>query len=308
MDSKGAKMINGVYDHFLRGIKEPQVNGWTLVDISSTAGAWKNDKSKTYAYAYRGMITPEDIRVVPTLVSNKVATTARYKKDAAFTRKNQPPQGYCRIAFGHSLGGAIVDQILADGLASSATSYNPAIELSKLNNSGNKRLYNRHDFLYKLIGLHASNVHTINNDAFSKISAGLNFFNIAKSYYEHNLSQFIDKEKEKIKRPKTVGEDERAAVSPGQVRESNQVRESEEPSKQRSYIIQSVVLDKEAFPTLDKAKTWAAQHNYKTSKHDETTNSWRFRQVSPEIFKTNQYEAKTIPLKDTGNLIVAYKV
>lgn len=295
MESKGAKMILGVYDHFLRGVEKPEVKHWELVAISPTAGVWKNDKSKSYAYAYRGMITPEDVKVVPTLVSNKLASTARYKKDKAFTKKHQPPSGYKRWAFGHSLGGAMVDQILADGLSDTGISFNPAIELNKLKSTKNKRLYNRHDFLYKLIGMYADNVHTINNDAFSKISAGLNFFNIAKSYYEHNLSQFIDKEQEKIKKeapqPKDlIGEP------------------SEEDPSPRSYIIQSVVLDKSIFPTLEKAREWASLHKYKNDKYDETLNEWRFRQVSPDIFRTGIYEAKTIPLKDTGNLVVAYKV
>lgn len=297
MESKGAKMINAVYDHFIRGIEKPEIKHWELVAISPSMGIWKNDKSKSYAYAYRGMITSEDAKVVPTLITNKLNTTLRYKKDKAFTKAHQPPAGYKRYAFGHSLGGAITDQILADGLADSGISFNPAIELNKMKATKNKRLYNRNDFLYKLIGMYASNTHTINNDLFSKVSAGINFFNIAKSYYEHNLDQFIDKEQEK---PQKAKAEERAKGLIGEP--------SEEDVSPRSYIIQSVVLDKSTFPTVDKAKEWASLHKYKTEKYDETPNEWRFRQVSPDIFKTGMYEAKTISLKDTGNLVVAYKV
>ena len=297
MESKGAKMILGVYDHFLRGVAKPEVKHWELVAISPSAGVWKNDKSKSYAYAYRGMITPDDIQVVPTLISNKVANTTRYRKDRDFTRKYQPPAGYQRYAFGHSLGGAIVDQIISDGLADSGISFNPAIELNKMEFSKNKRLYNRHDFLYKMIGQHAANVHTINNDLFSRISAGANFFNVALSYYTHNLSQFIDTKQEE---PKKAPSEERAKGMIGEP--------SEEDVSPRSYLIQSVVLDKATFPTIDKAKEWAGLHKYKIDKYDETPTAWRFRQVSPDIFKTGIYQAKTIPLENTGNLIVAYKV
>lgn len=297
MESKGAKMINSVYDHFLQGVEKPQVKHWELVAISPSMGIWKNDKSKSYAYAYRGMITSEDMKVVPTLISNKVSTTTRYKKDKELTKKHQPPPTYKRWAFGHSLGGAMVDQIITDGLADTGISFNPAIELNKMKFSKNKRMYNRNDFLYKMIGMYASNVHTTQNDFFSKVSAGVNFFNVALSYYTHNLGQFINKDQEKIEKGKEETKKETKIDTP-----------SEEDPSPRSYIIQSVVLDKEHFPTVEKAREWASAHKYKTYKYDETLHTWRFRQVSPNIFKTGMYEAKTIPLKGVGNLIVAYKV
>jgi hypothetical protein len=295
MESKGAKMVLSVYDHYKRGVESPKVKDWELVAISPTAGAWKNDKARTYAYAYRGMLTPEDVKTVPTLVSNKFSLTSRYKKDKEFTKQHQPPRGYRRVAFGHSLGGVVVDNILADGLADTGMTYNPAIELSKINNSGNVRYYNRNDFLYKLVGQYASNIKTLHNDYFSKLSDGLDFFNVAKSYYEHNIEQFVDKEKEEEKE-----------VVPKEEVPKEEVKDINDSPK--SYIIQSVILDKSAFPTLDKAKEWISLHHYKYIKSDETPNEWRFRQLSPDIFKFGHYEAKTVPLKDVGKLIIAYKV
>lgn len=284
MESKGAKMVLSVYDHYKRGVDKPVVKGWELVDISPTGGVWKNDKAKTYAYAFRGLQNAEDIKTVPTLITNNFSSTIRYRKDKAFTKKHQPPRGYRRVGFGHSLGGVVVDNLLADGLVDTGMTYNPAIELDKIHNSGNVRYYNRNDFLYKLIGQYASNVKTLHNDIFSRISAGLDFFNIAKSYYEHKVEQFVDKEEME---PETVKDIDNSP---------------------KSYIIQSVVLHKTAFPTLEKAKEWASLHKYKTTKHDETPNEYRFRQVSPNIFNTGHYEAKTVSLKDIGNLVVAYKV
>ena len=285
MESKGAKMVLSVYDHYKRGVEKPIVKGWELVDISPTGGVWKNDKARTYAYAFRGMSSPEDVKTVPSLVSNNFSSTTRYRKDKTFVKKHQPPQGYRRVGFGHSLGGVVVDNLLADGLIDTGMTYNPAIELDKIHNTGNVRYYNRNDFLYKLIGQYASNVKTLHNDYFSKLSDGLNFFNVAKSYYEHNVEQFVNKE---------------------EMEEPEEVKDIEHSPK--AYLIQSVVLHKSAFPTLEKAKEWASLHKYKTTKHDETPNEYRFRQLSPDIFKFGHYEAKTVPLKDIGNLVVGYKV
>lgn len=287
-------MINAIYDKFVRGKEVPPIKDFELVAMSDTMGIWKGGAMQ-YAYAYRGAITAEDFAVVPTLITNKVSTTARYQKDKEFTKKHQPPpgKGYYRLAFGHSLGGAMVDEILEAGLADRGISYNPAIELSMLDNTKNTRLYNSHDFLYKIVGIYASNVKIVNNNWFDNATQPVRFFDIIKSYYEHNLTQFIDKEHEKIPKDK-----------PRKIEDLDKEMNSNDTN---SYLIQSVVLDKEKFPTLEKAKEWASAHKYKTDKHDETLNEWRFRQVSPSIFTGGLYTAKTVKLDDIGNLIIAYK-
>jgi hypothetical protein len=275
MESKGAKMISTIYDYFVRGKEIPPIKHWELVAISNTAGVWKNDKTKSYVYAYRGAITPEDFAVVPALMTNKVSTTARYNRDKEFTKKHQPPEGYYRFAVGHSLGGAMVDQILADNLADKGISYNPAIELSKLKNSKNTRLYNSHDFLYKIIGMHASNVKITNTHWFDQITQPIRFFDIIKSYYEHNEKQFIDEKSES------------------------------EPSK--DYIIQSVHLSKKHFEDIEHAKKWIAEHHYKQTTPEETPNEYRFPQLSTKLMETGHYRAKSVKIGDAGYLIVLYK-
>jgi HK97 family phage prohead protease len=45
--------------------------------------------------------------------------------------------------------------------------------------------------------------------------------------------------------------------------------------------VQSVILSKEQFPTLDEAKRWINDHNFHDAKYDETETSWRFRQFEP---------------------------
>jgi hypothetical protein len=276
-------MVEKSYDYY-KGIKDLDVKDYNLVAKCSSGIIYERPKSKIRIYAFRGTKNQEDASSFPSLFSNKFSTTKRYQDDKKFVEDHPAPAGYRTIGAGHSLGGAVVDQLLEDGLIQEGISFNPAVELNKMNNNGNKRIYNRNDFLYKLVGQFSSNVKTVNNDLFSRVETAVRYFDILKSLYEHNNEQFIDKEKLSK---------EKASKAP--------------PSAPNSYIIQSVVLHKEKFPTLEKAKEWASLHKYKTDKHDETLHEWRFRQVSPMIFTTGHYTARTVHLQDIGNLIIAYK-
>lgn len=279
-------MIEKSYDYY-KGSNNLEVKHYTLVAKCKSGLIYERPQTKIRIYAFRGTQNAEDVSTFPTLVSNTFSSTKRYQTDKAFVKEHPAPEGYRTIGGGHSLGGAVVDQLLADGLIQSGISFNPAIELNKMNNSGNKRIYNRNDFLYKLVGQFASNTHIVNNDPFSRIESTVRFFDVLKSLYEHNNKQFIDKDQEKIPRDKP-----------------RQIEDLDEPN---SYIIQSVVLHKEKFPTLEKAKEWASAHKYKTDKYDETLNEWRFRQVSPTIFTAGIYTAKSVKIEDLGFLVIAYK-
>jgi hypothetical protein len=283
MDSKVAQMVQKSYDYY-KGNTNLDVKGYNLVAKSSSGLIYERPQTKIRIYAFRGTQNQEDVSSFPSLASNTFSSSTRYQKDKEFVKQHPAPEGYKTIGAGHSLGGAIIDQLLADGLIQTGISFNPAVELNKLDNTGNKRIYNRNDFLYKLIGQFASNTHIVNNDLFSRIEGTLRYFDILKSLYEHNNKQFIEKEK--------LSKEDVVKI---------------EPKESNSYLIQSVVLDKEKFPTLEKAKEWASAHKYKTDKHDETLNEWRFRQVSPSIFTGGIYTAKTVKLDDIGNLIIAYK-
>ena len=276
-------MVQKSYDYY-KGNTNLDVKGYNLVAKSSSGLIYERPQTKIRIYAFRGTQNQEDVSSFPSLASNTFSSSTRYQKDKEFVKQHPAPEGYKTIGAGHSLGGAIIDQLLADGLIQTGISFNPAVELNTLDNTGNKRIYNRNDFLYKLIGQFASNTHIVNNDLFSRIEGTLRYFDILKSLYEHNNKQFI--EKEKLTKEDVV---------------------KIEPKEPNSYLIQSVVLDKEKFPTLEKAKEWASAHKYKTDKHDETLNEWRFRQVSPSIFTGGLYTAKTVKLDDIGNLIIAYK-
>ena len=59
------------------------------------------------------------------------------------------------LAVGHSLGGAIADRFIKDGLIESAVTYNPAIEPYALNSLKNYRIYMHDDPLWALMGSHS---------------------------------------------------------------------------------------------------------------------------------------------------------
>ena len=61
-------------------------------------------------------------------------------------------------AVGHSLSGAIIDELLEDGIVSSAVSFNPAIERQNFNlPNNNHRVYLECDILYNLLGKFITN-------------------------------------------------------------------------------------------------------------------------------------------------------
>lgn len=66
-------------------------------------------------------------------------------------------------------------------------------------------------------------------------------------------------------------------------------------------VLQSLILSKDRFSTLDAARKWVADHNFKTSFEgkppDETSTSYRFRQADPTRFAPKSF--RTIEL-DNG--------
>jgi hypothetical protein len=68
--------------------------------------------------------------------------------------------------------------------------------------------------------------------------------------------------------------------------------------RKQQFETQSVVLSKERFETLDEARAWIVEHDYKTSHGgkgaDETATAWRFRQRDPGDFVDDSFRMLTI--------------
>lgn len=299
-----AKMINNVY------YDKDKVLDYEQVAKIDSAQIYKRDKSKIWIYVVRGWYPHKEgeLTDATALVKSSIASQPRYKKVKAFFQKHPAPKGYKVLAAGHSLGGAYVDQLIEDGIVKEGVSFNPAIQMKDLKNSGNQRYYNRHDFLYKLVGRYASNVHVFNSTAFDKIVYAANFLNLIKSYLDHNITQFEERkdyeEKKKKEEPESESEEEEEKPKPSSHRDERPTHQQEAKG---DYIVQSIHLSKSKFEDADDARMWAAEHGYRHSKLDETPHEYRFRQVSPDLIKTGHYRPRSVQIGDKGYMIVLYK-
>jgi len=287
--SQIAKMIQQVYKQ-----TREDIAGYHVKAHTDSAYLYENDKG-TQIVAIRGMkFEPPDIRAVSNIITNSLKSTPRYQRDLSFvSRHNVDPKS---LFVGHSLGGAICDQMLHDKLATHAITINPAVMPRDLHNSGNQRYYNPNDFLYLLIGRYASNIHVTGTKFdFALAITNAHLPNLFSFWTSHALSKFIKDytirlpfQKDGKTHKEHLGEHVRA------------------PSG-RDYIVQSVVLHKSKFATRQQATNWIVRHGYKHTGIDETLHEYRFRQIDPNVFKTGQFKPNTIKLGEYGFLIVGYE-
>lgn len=74
-----------------------------------------------------------------------------------------------------------------------------------------------------------------------------------------------------------------------------------------SPIIQSVILSKDKFKTAAAAQKWIDEHQYDRKMGiDISQDYYRFRQRNPDPLVKAGYRIRSVPLKDTGYLLVAY--
>lgn len=194
MNSTYATMIQNVYRQ-----NKVDVGEYKLKRLCNSVFLYAHYGRRTeFIFAIRGTIPTrhDDVQACALLVVNHLATAERYKRDKNFIesciRENiEGLEGTFHITFvGHSLGGAICDQLIADGIAHHCVSFNPAIQPKDLHNSNNTRYYKSGDPLYTLMGRFASHVHVIHTDYhFLDVS----WLHILKLYTEHQIEQFTQR-------------------------------------------------------------------------------------------------------------------
>lgn len=311
-----ARAIENVYEggEDLKGYKFIARNGNVLV----------YQKKGARLFAIRGMRPSDatDRSAVLSLLTNDLKNSARYKKDKEFIMKHKT-LGVKVITVGHSLGGAIVDQLIDDGVITRGLSFNPAIQPKDLFKTANRRLYNKDDFLYLLIGKYSGNHGLIDLDF--KAFEGSWLEVLFKLWTAHKIEQFVehktdeprmeegtagtrkevesDSESDKEEKPKL-----KAVRKKPTARKPSAPKPSAPKLNVGRGIVQSVVIKKEAFPDIDDARVWVRSHGYKVSKVDETPNTFRFRQLDPNIMKTGKYVDRMIDLDDgIGYLNMLYE-
>lgn len=114
---------------------------------------------RTFVVAIRGSADLGDVRADIMIALNTLTKSERYKQDKKQLEQwrakyaDNKPQNW--FAVGHSLGGAIADSFIKEGLIESAVTYNPAIEPYALNSLKNYRIYMHDDPLWALMGSHS---------------------------------------------------------------------------------------------------------------------------------------------------------
>jgi hypothetical protein len=301
-----ARAIENVYEggEDLKGYKFIARNG--NVNVYQKKGA--------RLFAIRGMRPSDatDRSAVLSLLTNDLKNSARYKKDKEFIMKHKT-LGVKVITVGHSLGGAIVDQLIDDGVITRGLSFNPAIQPKDLFKTANRRLYNKDDFLYLLIGKYSGNHGLIDLDF--KAFEGSWLEVLFKLWTAHKIEQFVENKTDEPRMEEgTAGtRKEVESDSESDKEEKPMLMKKKKPSAPKPSapkpsapkinvgrgIVQSVVIKKEAYPDIDDARVWVRSHGYKVSKVDETPNTFRFRQLDPNIMKTGKYVDRMIDL-DNG--------
>lgn len=84
------------------------------------------------------------------------------------------------------------------------------------------------------------------------------------------------------------------------------LQEIEQRSKQETTTIQTLILSKDKFDSLDAARRWVKEHDFKVEFEgkgpDETETSFRFRQLSPSDFQSGSF--RTIELADGVKAVI----
>ena len=152
--------------------QEPPANigDWFLFDASNTLLLYSLNSSvnKTIlcVIGVRGTVTGTDWEANITIPFNGLEDTTRYIEDAEKVEEWQeriakmlPGYDVLYAAVGHSLGGAICDDFLREGLVESALTFNSAIETKNLGMAHEgfdiKRVYAHGDPLHDLFGRHS---------------------------------------------------------------------------------------------------------------------------------------------------------
>jgi len=137
----------------------PNIDGAVLVSATPTIKFYIN--GNTVVVAIRGSKDASDWLLNNTLIPfNKLKSGSRFTADARTIRAFQQryPKGqfeYYGVA--HSLGGALMDEFIREGLLDNGLSYNPAVQSRDLGDVKNERIYHEGDPLYQTMGVNLKN-------------------------------------------------------------------------------------------------------------------------------------------------------
>ena len=137
---------------------QPEFDSWKPILRTKYLACYKNEQTKTILCALRGTDPKDtgDLVADIGIALGSLKVSARYKSDRSgiiALQKAYTQNEWWYIGVGHSLGGAILDELLKEGLLKEGVSFNPAVSKEDYNKpTTNRRIYLSTDPLYNLMG------------------------------------------------------------------------------------------------------------------------------------------------------------
>ena len=151
-------LLQAIAQSAYSGKTKKEIANFTLIFATPTAKFYKQNNGNLIIVSLRGtqLNDGDDIAADFAAFRGQLRETARYRKDREAVLRVQsvfPRPQYRYIAVAHSLGGAVLDLLLRDGLIQNGMSYNPLVEAHEMGgNPLHHRIYHKDDPLYALFG------------------------------------------------------------------------------------------------------------------------------------------------------------
>jgi hypothetical protein len=173
------------------------VEGYTFMEGTPTLKCY--NAGNAIVVAVRGTADKTDVITDITIAAQDMQRQPRYIQDKQFLQQLQaksPSPDFTYLMTGHSLGGAICDQLMSDGIGIQAITFNPAVQKSAYDSQINKRIYQADDPLYRMMGRYCKyNVEVRTNRNKNAIESVLSAVPIAGVGYTamqaHSLDNYI---------------------------------------------------------------------------------------------------------------------
>ena len=220
------------------------VGNWTLVHRSPNVALYVNNEGVPII-SVRGTKPTDtaDLYADSQIPLNKLGTTDRYKADYKTIKSWSAGKPF--FAVGHSLGSAIIDELIDDGLVSEAVTFNGAIQPKHINAGlPNMRIYMKGDPLYTLFGQWDKNSIMVSKKSLNEgiRDALLNLTNIGSvvaAVLSHKLTSFTG-EGMMSKMEKQIHEKRVSEQRLAQLRQMREQAQTQQQYDQLNNLIQNV--------------------------------------------------------------------
>jgi hypothetical protein len=190
------KILYDMENQAYQGVPANVVDGWSLLQPYGK-GIKAYRKNFDIVISVRGTADVRDVQADLQIIYSGLSQSSRFKEDESIVKKIQekyPPRVFKYYGVGHSLGGAILDELIDRGYIREGISYNPAVDLLKFkDDTRNHRIYNESDILYNIMGRFTKNPEVRKNklSTLGKIASYIPLGTLGNSINAHLLSNFV---------------------------------------------------------------------------------------------------------------------